>query len=398
MTVPPDRTAEFVTDVPAAVLSGSVEERCEWYDQRILEHDRLEAVTKELRLLLHPDHPCLLIALRGPTGVGKTTLLSKLAAGFPWATPRDRVPVVSLSCPAPERRGFEFGKPYWRLLLERMRHPAPADVFDPAKAARRRQEGKEWPATGRHATSDDLRVAALKGFSLLGVRAVFLDEAQHVLKVAGARRLADQMDVIKDIIDVTGVKHLLSGAELLPGLAVLNGQLARRTRVVKFDAYNFAVEDDQTAFNNMFAHLVMKLPVREQVPLNGLFEPMFEHSAGCAGIMKDILSAALLDTLLEGKECVTAEALEREWQRLRTDGQAAEFAHSVSKFREPLSLPWNGSPRSCLGMPHASGTGKPATSGADRKSNRKGARKGGRKGVRKPKRDPVKPPAGRASA
>ena len=62
-----------------------------------------------------PNHPCLLVALRGPAGVGKTTLLSKLvlkvSVGYTTGSS-----YRSCHSPArhPRRGGFQFGKPYWR--------------------------------------------------------------------------------------------------------------------------------------------------------------------------------------------------------------------------------------------------------------------------------------------
>ena len=84
-----------------------------------------------------------------------------------------------------------------------------------------------------------------------------MDEAQHILKVAGARQLADQMDVIKDIIDTYRRKTSALRRKAPPWIfQQLNSQLARRTRVVEVRRLQFwDWRMTREAFNTAFAHL-----------------------------------------------------------------------------------------------------------------------------------------------
>ena len=88
-----------------------------------------------------------------------------------------------------------------------------------------------------------------------------LDEAQHMTRVPGARSQADQLDVIKDCVDRTGVPHVLVGTYELSVIAAPGDQLGRRSHVVHFAPYSMSDASARAAFQQIFGQLVGALPL-----------------------------------------------------------------------------------------------------------------------------------------
>ena len=53
-----------------------------------------------------------------------------------------------------------------------------------------------------------------------GVCAVVFDEAQYVTRIRGSRTQADQLDIVKDCVDRSGVPHVLAGTYELNALGL----------------------------------------------------------------------------------------------------------------------------------------------------------------------------------
>src|SRR5260370_38303885 len=84
-------------------------------------------------------------------------------------------------------------------------------------------------------------------------RAVLVDEAQHLPKMASGRRLLDQLDVIKSIANRTGTMHVLFGTYDLLAFRNLSGQLSRRSVDVHFSRSRAPNPEDRTTFLNVLA-------------------------------------------------------------------------------------------------------------------------------------------------
>ncbi|WP_245602828.1 hypothetical protein [Gloeothece verrucosa] len=147
-----------------------------------------------------------------------------------------------------------------------------------------------------------------------GVRAVILDEAQHLMKVGNgqsASKLLDQLDWIKSITNVTGVLHVLIGTYELLSFQNLNGQAARRGLDLHFKRYQFSVEQDRRNFQAALLALL------KQVPLNTDIESLmqqwfyfYERSIGCVGVLKDWLIRASGACLRRGEDTLTIERIQ----------------------------------------------------------------------------------------
>src|SRR5690625_4221586 len=63
---------------PKELMSGSVEERIEYFSNRSVAHPRLMNVDKQLQNAIRNPGDQLLLFVYGPTGVGKTTLVRRV--------------------------------------------------------------------------------------------------------------------------------------------------------------------------------------------------------------------------------------------------------------------------------------------------------------------------------
>lgn len=370
--------------VPPEVLAADRLERCEWYQQRVFAHPAMEEAREKLLCALEPSSPAQVIAVCGPTGVGKSTLMSSVARTLrkryadlgPGSTP-----VVEMECPWFESRPYDFNRQHWIRLLEAMGDHFVNDHFDPDEAAKRRRAGIERIASGRRSSGADLRRAAEQYLKLRNTRAVFLDEAQHMVSIRASRSFHEHMDVIKSFGNATGVKQVLFGTEGLCDLLRCNAQLARRTEEIFFPPY-YADSNggsDKDSFNTIFGQLFGSLPVAKpkKFDIDKHFDEVFMRSAGCVGILKDWLIRALDHALRNGRERVTFADLKA---RVDSDARLETIVDGIVEFREFTdSEPSLSSIRSRLRMPAA----------LKRSVKKSTARRSRRPGERAPHHDPV---------
>ena len=158
------------------------------------------------------------------------------------------------------------------------------------------------------ASADEYRLGVLAWLRERDLRAIVLDEAQHLVRVASARSQADQLDVIKDCVDRSQTPHVLAGTHELSVMVAASEQLARRSRVVHFPPYGVSEDSDRLAFQKIFGQLVLGLPFGEperswKELRNRVFE-VYVGSAGCVGVLKGWLVKALQLALATKKEFV----------------------------------------------------------------------------------------------
>ena len=111
----------------------------------VLEHHSLERAYTEIRRRLADGMPPSIVALVGSTGVGKTTLgervIRDMRDGVIGPSHSSDCPVVSTTCPAAGRSGFQFDMSYWHSLAERAGSPTPGAHRHPDAEAARLHQG-----------------------------------------------------------------------------------------------------------------------------------------------------------------------------------------------------------------------------------------------------------------
>jgi hypothetical protein len=166
-----------------------------------VKHPRLEEVDRVVTQTIEEPAGSTHLLLYGPSGVGKSTVTKRLTERF-IAAECDRaiVPVVGVEA-RPSDTGVYARLDYYRQVLAALQdHAAVKDrlmhLALTARPSRKRLDAGEWL---------DMREAVEYALGLLQVKAVVIDEAQHLMQVTAPLRPVDQLDWLKIMTNRTQV-------------------------------------------------------------------------------------------------------------------------------------------------------------------------------------------------
>jgi hypothetical protein len=214
--------------------------------------------------------------------------------------------------------------------------------------------------------------------------AFIIDEAQHLQKIAGGRRLRDQMDAIKSLANRSHTVHVLVGTYDLLNLTNLSDQLSRRSYHIPFSRYRVDCEADIKAFKEVLQTFQHHLPLSQPPDLAKQWDYFYERSAGCVGILKAWLRDALADALENNQPTLTNKYLDRHTMSpdrllnvvreiIEGEKKLAELESQQAQIRQVLGLAPTSRPKE--------------TAWAGKATHPKAGN--GRVGDRQPTRDPV---------
>ncbi len=344
------------TYFPQQLLTQSIEDRMAYFENKIIAHPKLSDLYREiLDTINHPVDVSLLM-IYGPTGVGKTTLRKRLQRELMAAAQAEpdrnpgHIPVAGLEVALPENR---FNWPdYYRRALKVLDEPLIGNKIDYG------QRGLEYNVAGEliftyTVSVTNLRQALEQALKHRQPKAFFVDEAQHFNKVAGGRRLLDQMDTLKSLASLTLTLHVLLGTYDLLDLTDLSAQLSRRTFDFHFSRYRADVPEEMMTFQNVILTFQRHLPLPQEPNLVPYRDYLYEKSVGCVGILKSLLLKSLKEALKGGHKTISLETLEQcaiptpkllQFARRIKEGEAdlAEKETQLAELRAMLGLSLTG--------------------------------------------------------
>src|SRR6266581_1074080 len=228
-----------------------------------VKHPRLQEIDDTLMQAMRGHRIYTLLPLYGASGVGKSTILKRVAERCRAEEPDSScVPVVEVQA-SPEDIGASARLDYYRQILDQLRTRSVA-VNDRVKhlsllahPGKKSSDPAEWL---------DMREAVVYAFALLRVKGVFVDEAQHLMSVDTPHKPTSQLDWLKALTNRTNVLHVLAGNFDLYDFCHLHGQAGRRMRDLYFPRYHFDNAAECEAFIGALRSLLEHVPLQVDVP------------------------------------------------------------------------------------------------------------------------------------
>jgi hypothetical protein len=321
-------------------LPPEAQARLDRFKALTIRHPHLDRVERELRQVIWEPAGFAYVLLYGPSGVGKSTLVAHLAARLNQArqgqgqTDPASVASVLLQTRPPDGELFHRND-YYATGLRGLGHTSFERRIRVDLNTEQTWERKE---TRRRATryqdTPELRDAWEEALRDHQVRAVILDEAQHLLKNATAATPLDQLDWIKSMVTMTRAVHILVGPYELLHFCNLNGQTARRGLEIHFPRYHVEQEGERLAFQNVLLTLLSHVPlVVDREALLDHWWYFYSRSIGCVGILHEWLVRATHTALQEGSDTLTLTHLE---QRALSDAKCERMIADIKDGEDEL--------------------------------------------------------------
>jgi hypothetical protein len=322
-------------------LHPALQARLAALQQYKIKHASLEKMDDLLMNAIDEHTSYSILALYGPTGVGKSTVMKRIAERCREEEPDPSVVPVVVVQASPEDVGSAARLDFYRQVLHQLRgHVAVRDRILNLPLARERAKKSTDPVEWL-----EMRDAVSYALDLLKVKAVCIDEAQHLMQADAAHKPSIQLDWLKSLTNRSNLLYILVGNFSLYDFCHLNGQLARRVREEQFCRYHLDQQTDAVEFTSALKVLLEQVPLQVNIPEMLTHWKWFgEWSIGCIGILSDWVVETASTLCRAGETVLTLEALAKhalkpaQRLKLETEARTGEFKIEEAKKESEREL------------------------------------------------------------
>jgi len=317
-------------------LDAASQAHLEAFQRFKIKHPHLEEMDRLLSEAIAEHTSYNLLALYGPSGVGKSTVIRRIADRARAEEPNPSLTPVVIVQASPEDVGSQARLDFYRQVLHALRgHVAIRDRIENLPLARKMGKRSTDPAEWL-----EVREAVIYALEIAGVQALCVDEAQHLMHSDAAQRPGVQLDWLKSLTNRTNILYILVGNFSLYDFCHLNGQAARRMRDEHFTRYHFTQKEECENFIGALKALLLQVPLQVDIPEMLTHWRWFgEWSMGCVGILSDWVVETVSSVMRAGKTTLTIDDLKKhalkpdQRFRLETEARTGEFKIEQAKAK-----------------------------------------------------------------
>lgn len=273
-----------------ALLQAPLTKRKDAFARVRLKHRMLDDVVSLVLRYLQSDSDRNIIAILGPSGVGKTALLRSLErrilADYAERMLSDPsfIPCGYVELAAATASAYNFDDFLYRavhVLKDPFAGAWSSDVIA-ARAAQNADQTEFWAALR---ASTHLRFSFEAAVRFRKPVALLIDEINHVLKTARDRTSLDQCNAMKSFANLTATQLIVAGTEAAIELFEGDGQIGRRVPVVPFHAYSSS-DHDRREYFTVACNFLARMPVKT-IDADVFDEPyLFAGGVGSVGTLR----------------------------------------------------------------------------------------------------------------
>lgn len=288
-----------------------------------IDHCHFRQCIEQLRELVQMKTSTRIVIVTGPTGAGKTTAREQFARELEcMAAPEieenpEMVAYGACSVKAPGPTAFYWKDTYLQMLRS-LHHPFVDAKLGKTPKEWKANEGesvkKMTPDAAQRLSNDRLFRVLQRTISHRRPKALFFDEAHHLLRVSSSQTLVNQLEHIKYIADETQTLHVLFGTYELIELMDLSSALIRRREVVHFPRYAYDPANPEKSladFADVVAVFAKDLDPMCDESLLLQVPYLYQGSVGCVGVLRDWLYRAYTRAKATKSETITKAVLEK---------------------------------------------------------------------------------------
>ena len=274
--------------------------KLERFDREVMCHAHFEDLTSRVEQRILYARDTRLQALIGPSGVGKTCLVDRLVRRI-CETFREELavnptiyPIISIRIAQDANPAGSAPAAIWRdaytKILQELGEPLIDKKTDPSE-----HNGKpNFQQDGGSLSLPKFRRTIIRILKERSVKAVIVDEAQHLAVTASGQQMLKQFNAIKSLADEAGIPFLLVGPYELYNYLANESQVIRRSAFEHFEAYHWGRPEDRKKFKE--AVLQLQENLKKILSLDNQIldysEELFKLSLGCVGSLTQLIRDA----------------------------------------------------------------------------------------------------------
>jgi AAA domain len=287
---------------PSELLERSTSERIAYFERFIVSHPIIQNKFNEVWETVLDKGSYSILYVFGPTGVGKTTLFTKVIKELMKKEKsileenKTIIPFLGARAIAPESGNFEW-KDFYIRTLEQLKEPLIGQ-----KVLLNEYDKLKYGAYHKDNSTKAYRKSIENALIYRKTSVFLIDEAQHLAKITSGKKLLNQMDVIKSLAAETDTLIILFGTYGLQNFLNLSDQLSRRGHQVHFPRYRYNNKNELQIFEDILWSFQCNLPLKKEFDMLKYSDFFYERSLGCVGILKDWIERTFRKVLSSDRE------------------------------------------------------------------------------------------------